>query len=194
MVCATFAPAPASSRVPELCRLAHVLCAEDAACLTLARDVTGNSKLARDCDRSELRPHLPKLRLLEQGTEGPEHPTTKKVRQYPAAYHILRGYLKDARFLGRRPELLVPLPSRVGRNLAATRRCGTTTPANPSDGRSGYCAAPASGKLSRNQHRKTTEERRERESTPQKEMPVAPPAGAGTRRPRPGKTVKGRLG
>ena len=28
---------------------------------TLARDVTGISKFARDCDRSELRPHLPKL-------------------------------------------------------------------------------------------------------------------------------------
>ena len=45
---------------------------------TLARDVTGTSKLARDCDRFELRPYLPKLRLVEQGTEDPEHPTVNK--------------------------------------------------------------------------------------------------------------------
>ena len=58
--------------------VSHTFCVpEDAASLTLARDVTGNSKLARDCDRSELRPHLPKLRLVEQGTEDPEHRTSK---------------------------------------------------------------------------------------------------------------------
>ena len=59
-----------------------------------------------------------------------------------------------------RPVLLVPLPSQVGRNLTATRRCGSTTPANPSDGRSGYCAPPASGQHPGNQHGKTKEERR----------------------------------
>ena len=41
------------------------------------------------------------------------------------------GHLKEARFLGRRPELLVPLLSQVGRNLTAARRCDTTTVANP---------------------------------------------------------------
>ena len=71
--------------------------------------------------------------------------------------------------------LLVPLPSRVGRNLTAARRCGTTTPANSSDGRSGYCAPPASGQLPGNQHGKTTEERREGGSTPQKDKPDALP-------------------
>ena len=60
--------------------VSHTFCVpEDPAGLTLARDVTGISKLARDCDGSELRPHLPKLRLVEQGTEDPEHryPTSK---------------------------------------------------------------------------------------------------------------------
>ena len=89
---------------------------------------------------------------------------------------------------------MVPLPSRVGRNLTATRRCGSTTPANPSDGRSGYSTAPASRKHPGNQHGKTTEERREGESTPQKDKPDAPVEEAGTWRPRPGRTTRGRLG
>ena len=59
--------------------------------------------------------------------------------------------------------LLVPQPSRVGRNLTATRRWVSTTPAKPSDGRSGYCAPPASRQLPGNQHGKTKEERRRRE-------------------------------
>ena len=77
--------------------------------------------------------------------------------------------MKDARHLGRRPVLLVPLPSRVGWNLTATRRCSTTTPANPSDGGSGYCAPPASRQLAGNQHGNTNEERREGGNTPQKD-------------------------
>ena len=87
---------------------------------------------------------------------------------------------KKARFLGRRPVPLVLLPSRVGGNLTATRRCGSTTPANPSDGRSGYRAPPASGQLPGNQHGKTKEERREGGSKQPKDRPDAPPAGAGT--------------
>ena len=57
--------------------------------------------------------------------------------------------------------LLVPLPSQVGGNLTATRRCDTTTPANPSDGRSGNCAPTASRQLPGNQHgkRKKREEK-----------------------------------
>ena len=61
--------------------------------------------------------------------------------------------------MGRRPELLVPLPSRVGGNLTATRRCGSTTPANPSDGRSGYCTAL----LLENSRETSTEKRKKRE-------------------------------
>ena len=48
------------------------------------------------------------------------------------------------------------------------------TPAYPSDGRSGYCAPPASGQHPGNQHGKTTEERREGGSKPQKDKPDAP--------------------
>ena len=126
--------------------------------------------------RSKLRPHLPKLRLVEP--EVPEQPN--KYGNTSCVQKTDDGYLKDARFLGRRPVLLVPLPSRVGGNLTATRRCDTTTSANPSDGRSGYCTPPASRKHPRNQHGKTTEERREGESTQQKDGPDAPPEGAGT--------------
>ena len=123
------------------------------------------TETVRCCNRSELRSHLPKLRLVEQGTEDPEHryPTRKYLRWYCGRY------LKDARFWGRRPELSAPLPSRVGENLTATRRCGTTTPANSSDGRSGHCAPPASRQHLGNQHGKTKEERREGGSTPQKD-------------------------
>ena len=110
--------------------------------------------------------------------EVPEHPN--KYGNTQLRSKIRGGYLKDARFLDRRPVLLVPLPSRVGVNLTATRRCGSTTPANPSDGRSGYCAPPASRQLPGNQHGKTTEERREGGSTQPKDRPDAPPAGAGT--------------
>ena len=65
-------------------------------------------------------------------------------------------------------------PLESGTNLTATRRCGTTTPANPSDGPSGYCAHPAIRQLPRNQNGKTTEERREG-STLQKDKPDALP-------------------
>ena len=69
--------------------------------------------------------------------------------------------------------ILLPLPSRVRENLTATRRCGSTRTANPSDGRGGYCAAPASRQLPGKQRGKTTEERREGGSTPQKDKPDA---------------------
>ena len=66
--------------------------------------------------------------------------------------------------------LLVPLQSRVGKNLTATRRCDTTTPANPSDSRSGHCASPASRQLPGNQHGKTKErEKRRREHTTERQ-------------------------
>ena len=110
--------------------------------------------------RSELRPHLPKLRRAVSRNRRPrtshqvnEHGNTQLRTKYRG------GYLKDARFLGRRPELLVPLPSRVGRNLTATRRCGSTTPANPSDGRSGYSTAL----LLENSRETSTEKRQKRE-------------------------------
>ena len=104
---------------------------------------------------------LPKLRQ-EDARNQRTRTSVNTAKNVPTAY-VLKGYLKNARYLGRRPVLLVPLPSRVGRNLTATKRCGTTTPANPSDGRSGYCALRASRQLPGNQHGKTKEERREKE-------------------------------
>ena len=89
-------------------------------------------------------------------------------------------YLKGCAVLGSAwPVFLVPLPSCVGGNLTATRRCGSTTPANPSDGRSGHCTPPAPRQHPGNKHGKTTEERREGESRQQKDGPDAP-EGAGT--------------
>ena len=61
------------------------------------------------------------------------------------------------------------LSSRIGRNLTATRRCETTTPANPSDGWSGCCAHPASRQLLGNQHGKTKEEKSRREHTTERQ-------------------------
>ena len=51
-------------------------------------------------------------------------------------------------------------PTQVGGNLTATKRCDTTTSANPSDGRSGYRAPPASRKTPGKPARKN--ERREK--------------------------------
>ena len=67
-------------------------------------------------------------------------------------------------------------PLEVGVNLKNTRRCGKTTLANPSDGRSGYCV-PCFQTTSR---KPALEERREGGSKPQKDKPDTPPAGAGT--------------
>ena len=60
-------------------------------------------------------------------------------------------------------------PLEVGENLSATRRCGSTTSANPSDGRSGHRAPPAPRQHQGNQHGKTKEERREGGSTPERQ-------------------------
>ena len=60
--------------------------------------------------------------------------------------------------------LLVPLPSRS--------RVHTTTPANPLDGQSGYCAPPASRQLAGNQHGNTKEERREGGANHRKTSPT----------------------
>ena len=50
-------------------------------------------------------------------------------------------------------------PLESGGNLTATRRCGSTTPANPSDGRSGHCTAL----LPENTRETSTEKRQKRE-------------------------------
>ena len=60
-------------------------------------------------------------------------------------------------------------PLEVGGNLSATRRCGSTTSANPSDGRSGHRAPHASRQHHGNQHGKTKEERRVGGSTPERQ-------------------------
>ena len=127
------------------------------------------------CDRSELRPDLPKLRLVEP--EVPEHPNkysnthlcTTHCRGIPER---MRGFWVGA---------LSPwchCPHKSGGNLTATRRCGTTTPANPSDGRSGYRAPPAPRKPPGNQHGKTTEERREGGSKKQERQARRPSRGS----------------
>ena len=160
----TFSPSSASSPVSGLCLLAHVLCMpEDPASLTLARDVTGISKLARDCDRSELRPHLPKLRLVEQ------EPKIQNIgKNVPTAY-VLKGYLKRCTVLGSAPCALGATALSSRENLTATKRCGTTTPTNTSDGRSGYCAPlllDNSGKPARKNERR---EKRRREHTTERQ-------------------------
>ena len=52
------------------------------------------------------------------------------------------GIPEGCAVLGSAPCALGATASRVGVNLTATRRCDTTTSANISDGRSGYCAPP----------------------------------------------------
>ena len=135
--------------------------------------------------RPELRPHLPKLRLVENRSPR----TTQQIRQYPAAYQIPKGIPERCAVLGSAPCALGTTALSSRGNLTATRRCGTTIAANPSDGRNGYCTPPAPRQHPRNQHGKTKEERREGGSKQPKDRPDAPPAGAGTGRPRPGTAV-----
>ena len=114
-----------------------------------------NNEPVRCCDRSELRPHLPKLRQEDARNQRPRT-SVNTAKNVPTA------------------------PSRVRRNLTATRRCGTTTPAHPSNGRSGNCAPSL---LPDNSRESSTEKRKKRRgggSTPQKDKPDAPPEGAGT--------------